>query len=101
MTEKQVLAAKMAVHAVLATLVELSGDGPVATGMIFVGLQAQGCTLEQFNSLMARLEDAGLIRRDGLMVEPTSEAPDAVKRLGEEIATMKRSMGLAERGVAA
>lgn len=86
---RQILAAKMAVHAVLSTLMETRSEGPAPEGVIYAGLMAQGCTLSQFQSLMGNMERMQLVTREHDQVTITDKGGEASGRLGTEIATLK------------
>lgn len=63
MNDKQRRALILVVGAIIETVQEMGPDGAPA-GLLFAALQGQGCTLNQFNSLMDGLVQAGRLRRN-------------------------------------
>ena len=59
-TTTQQSALNTVVKAVLETIREMGKDG-APSGVLFAALQTQGCTLNQFQSLMGALERAGKV----------------------------------------
>ena len=59
-TTTQQQAINAVVKAVLDTIHEM-GEGGAPSGPFFAALQTQGCTLNQFQSLMGALERAGKV----------------------------------------
>ncbi len=60
----QARALQLVVKAVLDAVKEMGPQGAPA-GPLYAALMSQGCTLNQFQSLMGALERAGKVRRDG------------------------------------
>jgi len=64
MNTTQVQALRMIVDAVLDSI-RAAGDMGAPSGVLYAALNAQGCTLSQYQSLMSALERAGKVRSDG------------------------------------
>lgn len=44
---------------------------PAPSGKLYAALMGQGCTLDQYNQILAALTGEGLVRQQGQMLEPT------------------------------
>lgn len=89
---RQILAAKVAVHAVLSTMQEAKQDGPVPEGLLYAGLMSQGCTLSQFQGLMGSMQRTGMVNRENDQAQITPKGEESVTRLAEEIAQLRARM---------
>ena len=56
-----------ALRAIARTIIEVCADEPIgaAGGIIFAALQAQGCSLHQYEQIMSGIVRAGMLERDG------------------------------------
>ena len=63
MTPQQIAA----LRAIGRTIIEVCADEPIGApgGIIFAALQAQGCSLHQYEQIMSGLTRAGMLERDG------------------------------------
>ena len=82
---RQMLAAKIAVHALLSTMQETKANGPAPEGLLYAGLMVQGCTLSQFQGPMGSMERTGMVSRQADQVEITTKGEESVARLASEI----------------
>lgn len=57
--------------------VKAAGTHGAPGGVLYAALMAQGCTLNQFQSLMAGLVNAGLLRQSGNLYFATGKAVQA------------------------
>ena len=64
LTNKQIAMIKAIADAIVAAVKEAGPTGAPG-GVIYAALMAQGCTLVQFEHLMAALVATGKIRKDG------------------------------------
>ena len=64
MTTEQVLALKRILDAIIETVKE-SGPMGAPGGILYAGLMAQGCSLNQFESIMGGLVRAGKLTKQG------------------------------------
>lgn len=46
---------------------------PAPSGTLYAALMGQGCTLDQYNQILAALTGEGLVRQHGQMLEATPE----------------------------
>lgn len=75
-----VRAIKEVTLAVLETIQEAQADG-APEGVLFAALQTQGCSLNQFQSLLQPLQDRGFIQRDGHILRITSAGNNFTSKL--------------------
>ena len=63
MTPQQIAA----LRAIARTIIEVCADEPIGApgGIIFAALQAQGCSLHQYEQIMSGIVRAGMLERDG------------------------------------
>ena len=56
-----------ALRAIARTIIEVCADEPIGApgGIIFAALQAQGCSLHQYEQIMSGIVRAGMLERDG------------------------------------
>ncbi len=64
MTPDQIKAIRMIADAII-DAVKAAGPLGAPGGIIYAALMAHGCTLDQFNTLMSVLTQAGKLRRSG------------------------------------
>ena len=64
MTHRQIQAIKMVADAVIEA-VQAAGSFGAPGGVIYAGLMAFGCTLQQYESIMSALVQAGKLTRKG------------------------------------
>lgn len=62
----QALKALRAICDAIVETVSAQGHTGAPAGVIYAALATQGCTLEQFNGIMAGIVSAGLLWKDGL-----------------------------------
>lgn len=66
--------------AVLETIEATYSDG-APEGLLFAVLQAQGCSLNQFQSLLQPLQERGFVERDGHILRITDTGTDFTSKL--------------------
>jgi hypothetical protein len=64
MSPEQLKALRLIATAILETVRE-AGELGAPSGVMYAALSAQGCSLNQYRSIMAGLERAGLVKKEG------------------------------------
>jgi hypothetical protein len=64
MTTTQINTLKLIIDAILETVKEAGSNGAPG-GVLYAALMAQGCSLNQFQSLMRGIVSGGKLRQDG------------------------------------
>lgn len=61
----EAVAAMRLIASIIEEAIAAAGPTGAPAGVIYAGLMPAGCTLRQFNSIMAGMERAGRVRREG------------------------------------
>jgi len=83
-TRDPVRAVKEVTLALLETIEETRTDG-APEGVLFAALQAQGCSLTQFQSLLQPLQDRGFLQREGHLLRITSVGSSFTSKLRQAL----------------
>jgi hypothetical protein len=64
-TQKEIKAVQMVAKLIVESVKDADRGMGVPAGPMYAALMAHGCTLDQFNQLMAALVSVGKLRREG------------------------------------
>lgn len=90
MTREQILAAQR-IGAVVLETIQDAGELGAPSGVIYAALQTQGCTLNQYQSLLAPLVSRGFVVNDDHSLTMTSAGKAFLPKLKASIANQEKA----------